>query len=98
MYKLSFIDIIRVARFKPAGALSDVYGSDNESTESRAKATKEAKEKAAVRLYAYLTKKKAKTRMADLEETAFLLRLDAGTEGCICFGKSFGTFDQVNKT
>lgn len=99
VYKLSFVDIVCVNRFKPAEAPplpSDVYGSDNESTESRAKAAKEAKERAAVRLYVYLTKKKAKTRMADLEETAFLLRLDVGTEGCICLGKSFGTFDQVN--
>lgn len=94
VYKLSFTDIARVNRFKPAGA-PELGASDEESNESLAKAKRDERGKSTVRLYVFLTKKKAKTRMADLEETAFLLRLDVGTEGCICFGKSFGTFDQV---
>jgi hypothetical protein len=33
-------------------------------------------------------------RMADLEETSFLLRLDLGVNGSICEGKALGTFGQ----
>ena len=96
VYKLSFTDIVRVNRFKPAGVQEVIAPSDEESDESlAARRRAEREQNASVRLYVFLTKKKAKTRMADLEETAFLLRLDVGKEGCICFGKSFGNFDQV---
>lgn len=96
VYKLSFTDIVRVNRFKPA-EMEEMGGpTDEESDESlAARRRAEGEQNASVRLYVFLTKKKAKTRMADLEETAFLLRLDVGKEGCICFGKSFGNFDQV---
>lgn len=100
VYKLSFADIVRVNRFKSAAApavpeiaaASDEESSTASGSEAKAKARKEA---SAARLHVFLTKKKAKTRMADLEETAFLLRLDVGTDGCICSGKSLGNFDQV---
>lgn len=101
VYKLSFADIVRVNRFKPTAppAVPEIAASDeDESTgsgsEEKAKARKES---SSVRLHVFLTKKKPKTRMADLEETAFLLRLDVGTDGCICSGKSFGNFDQVSR-
>lgn len=97
VYKLSFTDIVRVNRFKPAG-MQEMLGapSDEESDQNAAALRRaEIEQNASVRLYVFLTKKKAKTRMADLEETAFLLRLDVGKEGCICFGNSFGNFDQV---
>lgn len=93
VYKLSFLDIVRVNRFRADGACQD--HADDASNESSVKAKKAEQEKSAVRLYVFLTTKKAKARMEDLEETAFLLRLDAGTEGCICYGKSCGDFDQV---
>lgn len=98
VYKLSFLDITRVNRFRLDGEggeprRDDV--TDDASNESLAIARKAEREKSTVRLRVYLTKKKAKARMGDLEETAFLLRLDAGTEGCICYGNSFGDFDQV---
>ncbi|CAM9250827.1 unnamed protein product [Sphacelaria rigidula] len=97
VYKLSFLDITRVNRFRLDGEggeprRDDV--TDDASNESLAIARKAEREKSTVRLRVYLTKKKAKARMGDLEETAFLLRLDAGTEGCICYGNSFGDFDQ----
>lgn len=96
VYKLSFTDIVRVNRFKPAGVQEVIAPSDEESDESlAARRRAEREQNASVRLYVFLTKKKAKTRMADLEETAFLLRLDVGKDGCICFGKSIGNFDQV---
>lgn len=95
VYKLSFLDIARVNRFIPAGAPE--LASDEESNLSMENAKKAAKDRATVRLYVYLTKKKPKPRMADIEDTAFLLRLDVGTEGCICFGKSVGNFDQVRE-
>lgn len=83
-------------RFKPAGVQDMGTPSDEESDASAAALRRaEREQNASVRLYVFLTKKKAKTRMADLEETAFLLRLDVGKEGCICFGKSCGSFDQV---
>lgn len=88
------MDIVRVNRFKLAGDLDPSDG-DDESDESMTRAKRAEREDSAVRLYVFLTKKKAKKRMADLEETAFLLRLDVGIEGCICFGKSCGSFDQV---
>eukprot|EP00752_Nemacystus_decipiens_P016507 g14756.t1 len=95
VFKLSFTDIVRVNRFKPAGVQEVGAPADEESDESLAARQRiEREQNASVRLYVFLTKKKAKTRMADLEETAFLLRLDVGKEGCICFGKSFGNFDQ----
>lgn len=96
VYKLSFTDIVRVNRFKPSGVEELPTASDDGSNASQPglRGT-EREQNANVRLYVFLTKKKAKTRMADLEETAFLLRLDVGKEGCICFGKSFGNFDQV---
>ncbi|CAN0273591.1 unnamed protein product [Pylaiella littoralis] len=95
VYKLSFTDIARVNRFKPVGVQELAAPSDDESDASLAVLKRaEREQNANVRLYVFLTKKKAKTRMADLEETAFLLRMDVGKEGCICFGKSFGTFDQ----
>lgn len=95
VYKLSFTDIVRVNRFKPVG-VQQLAPSDDGSDSSTAVLRRAEREQSAnVRLYVFLTKKKAKTRMADLEETAFLLRLDVGKEGCICFGKSFGNFDQV---
>lgn len=96
VYKLSFTDIVRVNRFRPAG-MQDIQvpsGEESDSTAARLRRA-EKEQNAGVRLYVFLTKKRAKTRMADLEETAFLLRLDVGKEGCICFGKSFGNFDQV---
>lgn len=100
VYKLSFMDIVRVNRFKPAAAVvpETAATSDGESTdgEPEEKAKTRQKESSTVRLHVFLTKKKAKTRMADLEETAFLLRLDVGTDGCICSGKSLGNFDQVS--
>lgn len=97
VYKLSFADIVRVNRFKPAG-VQDVGAASDEGSDGSSAALKRAEreQNASVRLYVFLTKKKAKTRMTDLEETAFLLRLDVGKEGCICFGKSFGDFDQVH--
>lgn len=97
VYKLSFTDIVRVNRFKPAGEQEMGAPSDEETSDASLDALRRAEreQNASVRLYVFLTKKKAKTRMADLEETAFLLRLDVGKEGCICFGKSFGNFDQV---
>lgn len=99
VFKLSFTDIVRVNRFKPAGVQEVGAPSDEESDASLAAHRRaERDQDASVRLYVFLTKKKAKTRMADLEETAFLLRLDVGKEGCICFGKSFGNFDQVCST
>eukprot|EP00903_Cladosiphon_okamuranus_P007871 g7608.t1 len=95
VYKLSFTDIVRVNRFKPDGMPEMGPPSDEESDASLAARRRvEREQNASVRLYVFLTKKKAKTRMADLEETAFLLRLDVGKEGCICFGDSFGNFDQ----
>lgn len=96
VYKLSFTDIVRVNRFKPDGAQVVEAVSDEGSDESAiALRRAEREQSGSVRLHVFLTKKRAKTRMADLEETAFLLRLDVGQEGCICFGKSFGNFDQV---
>lgn len=96
VFKLSFTDIVRVNRFRPARMKEVGAPSDEESDASLAARRRvEREQNASVRLYVFLTKKKAKTRMADLEETAFLLRLDVGKEGCICFGKSFGNFDQV---
>lgn len=97
IYKLSFIGIVRVIRFSPDEP-GPPDASDDESTESLVRAKRIKQEQDTVRLYVYLTRKKAKPRMADLEDTAFLLRLDAGTDGCICFGKSFGDFDQVRST
>ncbi|CAM9407626.1 unnamed protein product [Scytosiphon promiscuus] len=95
VYKLSFTDIVRVNRFKPVGVQEVGAGSDEGSDGSVAALKRaEREQNASVRLYVFLTKKKAKTRMTDLEETAFLLRMDVGKEGCICFGKSFGDFDQ----
>lgn len=102
VYKLSFADIVRVNRFKPTAppavpeiaAASDEDESTGSGSEEKAKARKES---SSARLYVFLTKKKPKTRMADLEETAFLLRLDVGTDGCICSGKSLGNFDQVSR-
>ncbi len=84
-------------RFKPAGIQEMLGAPNDEESDASAAALRRAEreQNASVRLYVFLTKKKAKTRMADLEETAFLLRLDVGKEGCICFGKSFGNFDQV---
>ena len=97
VYKLSFTDIVRVNRFKPAGMQETTGAPSDDGSDASAAAIRrsEREQNASVRLYVFLTKKKAKTRMADLEETAFLLRLDVGKEGCICFGKSFGNFDQV---
>lgn len=94
VFKLSFLDIKLVNRFKPAddatGVESDSDGSLISSSQKR-----DARKDTGVRLHVYLTKKKAKMRMADLEETGFLLLLDVGEEGCICLGKTFGDFDQV---
>ncbi|CAM9842398.1 unnamed protein product [Ectocarpus fasciculatus] len=96
VYKLSFTDIARVNRFKPAEAQEVAMPGDEESDESVAALRRaEREQNASVRLYVFLTKKKAKTRMADLEETAFLLRLEVGKEGCICFGATFGNFEQA---
>lgn len=96
VYKLSFTDIARVNRFKPVEAQEIAMAGDEESDESVAALRRaEREQNASVRLYVFLTKKKAKTRMADLEETAFLLRLEVGKEGCICFGDTFGNFEQV---
>lgn len=97
VYKLSFTDIVRVNRFKPtAPVVPEITASDEESTGGGSEEKTKARKESSVRLYVFLTKKKAKTRMADLEETAFLLRLDVGTDGCICSGKSLGHFDQVS--
>lgn len=93
VYKLSFVNVALVNRFKPAG-VPDLAASDEDTNDSLAGTDVEG-ESSVVPLCVFLTKKKAKPRMADLEETAFLLRLDVGTKGCICFGKSFGDFDQV---
>lgn len=93
VYKLSFFDIMRVTRFSVDEAQQ--HDADDASNESLVQAKKAEREKSTVRLYVFLTTKKAKARMEDLEETAFLLRLDVGTEGCICYGKSCGDFDQV---
>lgn len=96
VYKLSFLDIKRVNRFKPdgGGQTAEPETSDNDSAESVSDERGPKKDET-VRLHVFLTKKRPKQRMADLEETGLLLRLDAGTEGCICSGKSFGDFDQV---
>ncbi|CAM9380469.1 unnamed protein product [Ectocarpus sp. 12 AP-2014] len=95
VYKLSFTDIARVNRFKPVEAQEIATAGDEESDEIVAALRRaEREQNASVRLYVFLTKKKAKTRMADLEETAFLLRLEVGKEGCICFGDTFGNFEQ----
>eukprot|EP00611_Tribonema_gayanum_P031419 TRINITY_DN9080_c0_g4_i2.p1 TRINITY_DN9080_c0_g4~~TRINITY_DN9080_c0_g4_i2.p1 ORF type:complete len:1210 (-),score=279.99 TRINITY_DN9080_c0_g4_i2:887-4516(-) len=48
----------------------------------------------APKLYCYLTKKKPKARMADLEETGFLLLMDGSSDGSICQAPAYGTFDQ----
>lgn len=98
VYKLSFSDIVRVNRFKQptAVAVPQTAASDEESTGSGSEEKAKTRKEPSVRLHVFLTKKKPKTRMADLEETAFLLRLDVGTDGCICSGKSLGNFDQVS--
>lgn len=96
VFKLSFVNIARVNRFTPAeGENPTPLEDDDDDSDSLAEAERVARDTSTVRLYVFLTKKKAKTRMADVEDTSFLLRLDVGTEGCICFGKSFGNFDQV---
>ena len=98
VYKLSFSDIVRVNRFKPptAPAGPQTAASDEESTGSGSEEKPRTGKESSVKLHVFLTKKKPKTRMADLEETAFFLRLDVGTDGCICSGKSLGNFDQVS--
>ncbi|KAG5181929.1 hypothetical protein JKP88DRAFT_245855 [Tribonema minus] len=48
----------------------------------------------APKLYCYLTKKKPKARMADLEETGFLLLMDSSSDGSICQAPAYGSFDQ----
>lgn len=100
VFKLSFLDITLVNRLKPADnetvtevELDTEETCDGSSISSSQK--RDARNKTAMRLHVYLTKKKAKIRMADLEETGFLLLLDVGEEGCICLGKTFGDFDQV---
>lgn len=95
VYKLCFLDIALVNRFTPeeASRPENVAVGDARDKSTSGEKAREAQDGA--RLYVFLTKKKAKPRMADLEETAYLLRLDVGSEGCICSGGSLGDFDQV---
>lgn len=100
IYKLSFLDIQRVSRFtREVDIVIEHEASGDESDDSggsQSGTKRGKKEENKAQLHVFLTRKKGKPRMADLEETAYMLQLDVGTDGCICFGKSFGDFDQVS--
>ncbi|CAM9121809.1 unnamed protein product, partial [Chrysoparadoxa australica] len=82
MFRLSFSNISLVDRSKKGqeGAMGQQQLEDGEEEEDE----KGDPDQELVSLYVYLTFKKPKRRMADLEETAFLLKLDVGLGGCIC--------------